>query len=218
MKKLFNLKFDHKWFLLCTAGVNLFASSSRLKSGCLSKFPFQVFSQQNEMQQKQGAALVVLLPDELTWQLQQLRAQHDKAHSRWPPHMTVFFPFPFASADVVAGVSKACKETASFSVRLASVSRNDGSKYICVNADEDGAKSLTKLRDAIAKTLKMKDEGGKWAAHTTIGQCSQGEADGMVETMQQEWQPIEFTVTELAILHKDEKKGIYKPVAKIPLK
>ncbi len=159
--------------------------------------------------------MAVLIPDEVSWQVQQFRSEHDKGFSRWPAHITLFFPFSFASKDVVATVTNACKQTVPFSVRLAKLARNEGSKYLCLEVE--GAEPLQKVREQIGKAMKIEAAKEKWSAHCTVGQASQEEADQVLERLQAEFEPIEFVVSELVILQKDEK-GRYKPEAKIKLK
>jgi hypothetical protein len=51
------------------------------------------------MMMQNGAALVILIPEEVSWQIQQIRSEHDKAFTRWPAHITIFFGFPFGTKE-----------------------------------------------------------------------------------------------------------------------
>ena len=74
---------------------------------------------------------MVLVPDEVSGQIEAVRAAEDKGFAKWPAHMTLWFGFPLPGRERRgsgwggrrSGVSPA-------RVRLARVARGEGSKYV----------------------------------------------------------------------------------------
>ena len=59
-------------------------------------------------------ALCILLPEELHAPVNEFRVAHDKGYERWPPHITLLFPFctPEAAPAAIRVIERALCEAA----------------------------------------------------------------------------------------------------------
>lgn len=89
---------------------------------------------------------------------------------------------------------------------------NKGSKYVELGFADP--KPILELRACVQKALKLSSVDG-YEPHITVGQCDQKKVTAFVETLQNDWTPLSWTVEEVCLLHKEGKK--YKPIARIRL-
>lgn len=72
------------------------------------------------------------------------------------------------------------------------------------------------LREKIRKALKLEADGKNvYEPHVTVGQCDQADADAFVQSLQRDWEPLRFVVSEVCLLHKAGPR--YKAIARLAL-
>ncbi|TDV52362.1 poly(A) polymerase [Actinophytocola oryzae] len=112
-------------------------------------------------------AVAWLPPEDLWPALNEVRAAHDPAHDRWPPHVNVLFGFvPESSFErAVPLLASAAASVPPFPVRLAEVRRFDhGTVWLDPAADPT---SWTALRQALVD--RFPQCAGRFTPHLTVG-------------------------------------------------
>lgn len=162
--------------------------------------------------QRADGAVAIVPPFEVWEPINTLRREHDKAVDRWDPHTNLFFPC--AVYGDTRRLEEALARVRPFRVRLERFYRTPGSKYLEVGYAETA--SLLALREVVRVALKLPVDAAAYEPHMTVGQCDQTRADALLAEMQAAWEPLEWDVVDVCLLHKD-KKGRYVVLKQLPL-
>ncbi|KAL6077124.1 2'-5' RNA ligase [Balamuthia mandrillaris] len=171
---------------------------------------------------------VVVMPPKGEWPpIQAIRAKHDKAYVRWPPHINLLYPFiperDFAQA--VEPVRAALSAVQPFKVRFEGFDffeHGITSTTLFCNPKVEPSGALHKLQAALESVfpfcndLSTRSSDG-FHPHLTVGQF-RGKRDlekhkaNFVAT----WKPIEFTVSEVYFISRTDTSP-FEVIHTIPL-
>lgn len=171
-------------------------------------------------------ALVIIPPEDLWAPIQGLRRQYDRHFRRWMPHITLLYPFrPASTFEALAPrLAHACAALAPFEVKLTRFdlflhSRRNSTLYLL--PEPDG--SLQALQAAVMKIVPDCDDvsrlPGGFKPHLSVGQVRSRDADALREQCQAIWQPLAFTVTQVALIWRnDAPDDVFRPGQVVELK
>jgi len=163
-----------------------------------------------EETQKVVKSAIVIIPPESVWDsIQAIRKVHDKAYSRWMPHINLIYPFVPDNqfANVVATVTKSLSQFSAFNVKFQKLNYfSHGTMWL--QADTQPAGKVESIQLAleqafpICNDLSQKSDHG-FTAHLSLGQFGKGqETKRNTEQFQKSWKPIEFTVSEVYLISR----------------
>jgi len=156
---------------------------------------------------------VVIIPPEQVWEpIQKIRAGHDRAYRRWMPHITLLYPF------------KPEREFSRFADRLADAVQEfrpidvslEKFDYFHHRADTftiwlrpEPSHLLSELQARLWKAVPECDDTGKFkngfSPHLSVGQVKgRDRLQKLLARLQEEWQPIHFTVDGVALIWRND--------------
>jgi poly(A) polymerase len=181
------------------------------------------------------SALVVIPPRGMWPAIEAIRREHDRAVSRWMPHVNLLYGF--APAEQLAAAARVIEavlaEVPPFRVtfeRLRCFARRGGAT-VWLEPRCDPPDALQRLQAALFECFPQCDEQSRkssrgYVPHLTVGQLREPEVEAMVARWQADWVPISFTVDALALIHRGEQGpfavrrivslGAGSPVATLP--
>jgi 2'-5' RNA ligase len=154
-------------------------------------------------------ALALLVPEALCGAIDAVRAKHDPAFSRWPPHANLLFPF-LADADAVDGAllarldAELARRLPTFRVTLArfDVFPSSGTLYLRLDTEPREVLDVA-YRTAAALFPQCVRAGGarEFHAHVTVARSNDIDAlNALAMQLRQSWTPIEFECARLSVL------------------
>ncbi|KAH3760035.1 Endonuclease/exonuclease/phosphatase family protein [Pelomyxa schiedti] len=156
------------------------------------------------------SAVVVVPPEDQWGQIQQIRQKHDKAYSRWMPHINMLYPFvPDAAFDAAVGrIQKAVSHLQPFTVTFQEQSFFEHGPSSCTlfaNPTTNPPEALQTLEKALVEAFPLctdlsTREGG-FHPHLTLGQW-RGKAATEAFMRTSKWSPITFTVSEIHFISR----------------
>jgi len=169
-------------------------------------------------------AVVAIPPPEVWEPIQAIRHQHDRNVRRWMPHITLLYPFmPREHLDeAMPSLIEVGKQSAAFQVTLATfrVFAHAFGKATIWLAPEPRHTFVT-LQATLQAAFPAYDEQSRFPAgftpHLSVGQASSPRGrQHLLETLQASWQPVQFTLTAIALIWR-EADGPFAIAHAIPL-
>lgn len=164
------------------------------------------------MKKTHSSAVVIIPPKELWSPIQEIRKAHDKQVRRWMPHLTLLYPFaPKASFNkVLPELAQVGWEQKPFELTLSHFRyfRHGRESYTVWLAPEPET-AVNALHGALLGALPQFAETGSFkggfSPHLSVGQV-EGTArlKRLVNELQEDWQPLRFTVREVALISRKE--------------
>ncbi|KAL0487904.1 hypothetical protein AKO1_008899 [Acrasis kona] len=168
-----------------------------------------------------------IVPPKSVWdQIQRIRSEHDKSYNRWMPHINLLYPFvpPNCFEDAVKSLESdlTFKQLRPFNVIMQNIQYKDDAKYLNVFPQEVEQTSTTiiKVQSTLQKCFPhCSHTGGSiFSPHLTLGQFEKEEISFHSRSIQEEWIPIEFLVTEIHFLSRKSTSDPFQitKVIKLP--
>lgn len=168
---------------------------------------------------------VVAIPSPQVWEpIQAIRRQHDRNVRRWMPHITLLYPFlPRAQFDeAVPGLLEVGRQSAAFQVTLATFqafTHTFGKATIWLAPEPRHA--FVTLQAALQAAFPAYNEQSRFPTgftpHLSVGQAASARGrQHLLETLQAAWQPVQFTLTAIALIWR-EADGPFEVAHGIPL-
>lgn len=164
------------------------------------------------MNSKTYTTAVVIIPPESIWlPIQALRQRYDRNVRRWMPHITLLYPFRprEAFASLVTPFSHVCALLAPFDITFSNMSvfqHGCGSATIWLAPEP--AMPLIALQTALWRVAPDCDDTRQrdgFTPHLSVGQArGQGAGTKLRDSLQVDWQPLTFTVTEVCLISRGE--------------
>ncbi|KAL3468085.1 hypothetical protein BJX64DRAFT_246849 [Aspergillus heterothallicus] len=163
-------------------------------------------------------ALCILPPAHLLRDIERLRALYDKAHSRWPPHLNLIYPFTEPedlpqAAKIVQSVISRRQPQHDEPIRLrldtpGFFTHRHNSTIYRYDSGSPGLQALLELRQEIFDAFEYVPSRDS-TLHLTVGQ-SEGEGEASRQFLLEKaalLPVIEFEVAELVVLVRDRSEG-----------
>jgi len=174
------------------------------------------------MSEKTHATAVVLMPPKNLWEpIQRIRRVHDRHFKRWMPHVTLVYPFrPRREFGAAASlVAAACARVEPFVIILSEFRFFRHGHGFTAWLDPMAADNIVRLQLEIADGFPDCDEvnrfEGGFRPHLSVGQArTVGEIDALLSDLAEQWRPIEFEATEVAMIWRGPATGDVFRVAK----
>jgi 2'-5' RNA ligase/signal recognition particle receptor subunit beta len=155
-------------------------------------------------------ALAMLVPLELAGAIQAVRALHDPAFARWPPHATLLFPFldePLALSDEVQRrLGAELRRLPPFRVTLADFDTFERSGTLFLTVQTEPRDALLAVYRTLAALfpacLKAAGAGQAFNAHVTVARDQDTFALERIaaDLRRRRWQPVVFECRHIALL------------------
>ncbi|MCX4241781.1 poly(A) polymerase [Paraliomyxa miuraensis] len=160
---------------------------------------------------------LVMIPPRATWvAIEAIRREHDRAVARWMPHVNLLYGFaPARELGAAARTLEAMlTEVPPFRVTLERLRwfprRGGATVWLEPRCDPPGA--LHRLQAAAFELFPWCDEQSRkspqgYVPHLTVAQLRRSE-DEVAQTLarwQAQWEPIEFEVDALAVIHRGQE-------------
>jgi RNA 2',3'-cyclic 3'-phosphodiesterase len=169
-------------------------------------------------------AVVAIPPPEVWEPIQAIRRQHDHNVQRWMPHITLLYPFmPCEHFDeALPGLKEVGKQNAAFQVTLATFrafTHAFGKATIWLAPEP--CHVFIALQAALQAAFPAYDEQSRFPTgftpHLSVGQASSPRGrQQLLETLQASWQPVQCTLTAIALIWR-EADGPFEVAHAIPL-
>lgn len=128
------------------------------------------------------SALAVVPPESAWAAAQEVRARHDRAFERWPPHINLLYPF--VREEELRGVperlARALARVPPFRIRLgaARTFQHKGSSTVWLEPVDDPPGSLQRLHAALLEAVpQCSERGGAFTPHLTVAKCASADAE-----------------------------------------
>jgi 2'-5' RNA ligase len=169
-------------------------------------------------------AVVAIPPLEVWEPIQAIRRQHDRHVHRWMPHITLLYPFMPQKqwGEALPRLLEVGRQSAAFRVTLATFqafAHAFGKATIWLTPEPRHA--LITLQAALQAAFPAYDDQSRFPAgftpHLSVGQASSPRGrQQLLETLQASWQPVQFTLTAIALIWR-EADGPFEIAHVIPL-
>src|SRR5262249_51333731 len=152
------------------------------------------------------------VPPEDVWEpIQAIRHRHDRQIVRWMPHINLLYPFrPREEFSVLLPtLLTACTSVPPFPISLSEFrSFRHGSERCPLWLPPGSAEALRRLQAALQAVCPDCDDLSRFPAgftpHLSVRQFpSLRDSEQVREQLQANWQPIAFTLTEMALLARE---------------
>ncbi|KAJ3212777.1 hypothetical protein HDU83_009174 [Entophlyctis luteolus] len=171
-----------------------------------------------------STALAIVLPEHLHDIVNAVRAKHDSAYPRWPPHINLIFPFIPLSEFTVAipSLQAALQTVPPFALRLDAVGHfSQATRQATYHLKPSDSAGICAVFAAVSKALPhVATRQGKFRAHLTMGQCDKGELNGKIADLE-EWlgAGITFAIHKISLLSRDpcDRRVPFRVVSTIEL-
>jgi poly(A) polymerase len=169
-------------------------------------------------------AIAVVLPESLWANVNAIRQHHDKAFARWPPHVTLLFPFvqPSAIDETVAIIDNELLSSGAapkkFTMALHRTGEFPGKSTVLFLHADSPTNGFTSLYNFLAN-LFPSFRRETFVPHVTLGQFEPNEGD-LAAASQQARKMLpseEIVVDAFELLARDAETGEYKSVKKFAL-
>ena len=168
---------------------------------------------------------VVAIPPPAVWDpIQAIRRQHDRNVHRWMPHITLLYPFMPRKqfGEALPRLLEVGRQSAAFRVTLATFrafTHAFGKATIWLAPEPRHA--FVTLQATLQAVLPAYDDQSRFPTgftpHLSVGQASSPRGrQQLLETLQASWQPMQFTLTAIAVIWR-EADGPFEVAHVIPL-
>ena len=168
-------------------------------------------------------AIVAIPPPEAWEPIQRLRRAHDRQVHRWMPHVTLLYPFaPLDEARaLVPRLREAARETPRFETTLARFERFTHARGSCTlwlapEPLDDWRRLQARLASVAPEFNAVGRFPGGFTPHLSVGQSRGEQAATLQAKLQDEWDPLRFTLAEVALIARDES-GPFHVLETLPL-
>jgi RNA 2',3'-cyclic 3'-phosphodiesterase len=155
---------------------------------------------------------VAALPPAAVWPpIQALRRAHDRQFHRWMPHINLLYPFvpPADFTTALPLLIDVCRQVQPFAVHLRTLRYFvHASRHATIWLDPEPRAPLITLQQRLQAVFPAYTDQGRFAAgftpHLSIGQTdSSAMLYRLLPVLQEAWQPLEFVLTAVALLHRE---------------
>lgn len=167
----------------------------------------------NSSDNKTHKTALVLIPPQTAWPaIQAIRQQYDEKYRRWMPHVTLVYPFrPRPEFDEAARkLAPVCEQIAPVNIKLATFNyfQHRQEKFTLWLAPEP-KEALIQLQSALVSVFPDCDDvnniGQGFTPHLSVGQIpGRNSLMKLQAELQQSWQPIEFVMSEIALIWRND--------------
>jgi RNA 2',3'-cyclic 3'-phosphodiesterase len=169
-------------------------------------------------------AVVAIPPPEVWEPIQAIRHQHDCNVRRWMPHITLLYPFmPRAHFDeALPALIEVGKQSAAFQVTLAAFRAfthafGKATIWLAPEPRHTFVTLQATLQAAFPAYAEQSRFPTGFTPHLSVGQASSPRSrQHLLETLQASWQPVQFTLTAIALIWR-EADGPFAIAHAIPL-
>lgn len=175
------------------------------------------------------SAVAIIPPPEVWEPIQALRAAHDRAFERWPPHINLLYGFVkdeggnFEAAAEAATCALA--DMSPFMVQLAAFGAFAQGKgatlWLHPAAAPAAAPAALHARLAAAfpacAAARHGSGDGGYRPHLTVGQWSRSEAAGAIAAATASWRPLTWEVAEVCLISRAGFDDPFEIRARVPL-
>jgi RNA 2',3'-cyclic 3'-phosphodiesterase len=169
-------------------------------------------------------AVVAMPPPEVWEPIQAIRRQHDRNVHRWMPHITLLYPFMPREhfGEALPRLLEVGRQSAAFQVTLTTFrafTHAFGKATIWLAPEPHQV--LVTLQAALQAAFPAYDEQSRFPTgftpHLSVGQAQSPRGrQHLLETLQAAWQPVQFTLTAIALIWR-EADGPFEIAHAIPL-
>jgi len=170
------------------------------------------------------SAIIVMPPEALWQQIQQIRKLYDKAYARWMPHINMVYPFiPGENfPDVVEDLKVSLSSISPFKIAFKDLGyfQHKGSCTLWANPRTE-SNELIQLNNILESTfpyckdLSSKSDEG-FSPHLTLGQFTSKEIQQKVKEFEQSWNSIEWTCSEVYLICRQGFDDPFKIIYRVP--
>lgn len=158
------------------------------------------------------SALTIVPPEAVWGPIQTIREKHDRQVRRWMPHINLLYPFrPQEEFPALTrAIATDCTAIIPFTITLAEFRLfRHGSGRCTLWLAPQPAEELRRLQAALQATFPDCGDLGRFpdgfTPHLSVGQFpSPRDCESIRERLQASWQPITFTVEDVALLARGE--------------
>ena len=170
------------------------------------------------------SAVVIISPEEIWEPIQKIRRLYDRQCHRWMPHITLIYPFrPRSELErAVAVLSSGITALRAFALRLHRLQyfTHDRDRFT-MWLDPGPREPIAALQAAFQAQVPDCDDVSKFprgfTPHLSVGQAKGcRELEERTCGIQDQWEPLEFTVADVAIICRDDD-GPFRVERIIPL-
>ena len=159
-------------------------------------------------------AVVAIPPPEVWEPIQAIRRQHDRNVHRWMPHITLLYPFMPREhfGEALPGLMEVGRQSAAFQVTLATFwTFTHAFGKATVWLAPEPCHPLVTLQAALQDAFPAYNEQSRFPTgftpHLSVGQASSPRGrQHLLETLQASWQPVQFTLTALALIWREAER------------
>jgi 2'-5' RNA ligase len=169
-------------------------------------------------------AVVAIPPLEVWDPIQAIRRQHDRNVHRWMPHITLLYPFMPRKhcGEALPRLLEVGRQSAALQVTLATFqafTHAFGKATIWLAPEPRHA--FVALQAALQAAFPAYNDQSRFPTgftpHLSVGQASSPRGrQQLLETLQASWQPVQFTLTAIALIWR-EADGPFEIAHVIPL-
>mmetsp|Transcript_31788 Transcript_31788/g.61510 ORF Transcript_31788/g.61510 Transcript_31788/m.61510 type:complete len:169 (-) Transcript_31788:15-521(-) len=156
---------------------------------------------------------MVLCPPRDVWPaIDEIRNTHDKAASKWPPHVNLCFPFvpshKFETRKVALEAKMA--RIPSFTITLDTFAtvgtskKKEGRRFICLVPNVSNSEALGAVKSALKSVFP--ECTPRVEVHLTVGQAKGEECPKLIEQFEKQWNRLTWTVDNVAFLEKTKSR------------
>jgi RNA 2',3'-cyclic 3'-phosphodiesterase len=162
-------------------------------------------------------AVVAMPPPEVWEPLQAIRRQHDRNVHRWMPHITLLYPFMPREHFGEVGRQSAALQVTLTTFRAFTHAFGKATIWLALEPHY----TFVTLQATLQAAFPAYDEQSRFPTgftpHLSVGQASSPRGrQQLLETLQTSWQPVQFTLTAIALIWR-EAAGPFEVAHTIPL-
>jgi len=170
------------------------------------------------------SAIIVMPPEDLWLQIQEIRKLYDKAYARWMPHINMVYPFiPGENfPEVVETLKDNLSLISPFKISFKDLGyfQHKGSCTLWCNPKTEGNElvqlnSLLENTFPYCKDLSSKSDKG-FSPHLTLGQFTSKEIQQKLKEFEDKWQNIEWTCSEVFLICRNGFDDPFKIIFRVP--
>jgi len=166
---------------------------------------------------------LIIMPPESTWgPIQDIRKLHDKAYPRWVPHINLLYPFIPSEefGAVVDSLSQGLSGVEPFTVSLKEF-KYFGHGGVWLHPETKKSSAAVDLQSTLEEIFPFcndqaeKSEAG-FTPHLSVGQWPKKDLKTATSQLQENWNPIEWTVKEVYMISREGFDDPFKVRYRVP--